>query len=119
MVSFKYGVVFCVLFISTVNKILGGNEAEIEWFENPDIQNIITPVDVNKLKDLLIKSNYPKEKSEFLIEGFSSGFELKYQGQRSCLRREAPNLRICIGTLTDLWNKVIKEVKLGRYAGPF
>ena len=32
---------------------------------------------------------------------------------------KAPNLKLNVGTKTDLWNKVMKEVKVGRYAGPF
>ena len=29
------------------------------------------------------------------------------------------NIPLTIGTKVDLWNKFMKEVKLGRYAGPF
>ena len=32
---------------------------------------------------------------------------------------KAPNLKLTIGTKTDLWNKVMKEVQAKRYAGPF
>ena len=31
----------------------------------------------------------------------------------------APNLKFRVGNPTILWNKVMKEVGLGRYAGPF
>ena len=34
-------------------------------------------------------------------------------------RRTAPNLKLRIGNKTELWNKVMDEVKLGRFAGPF
>ena len=34
-------------------------------------------------------------------------------------KRTAPNLKLRIGNKTELWNKVMKEVDLGRYAGPF
>ena len=40
---------------------------------------------------------------------------------RRCKRglREAPNLKFVIGDKVELWNKVMGEIKLGRYAGPF
>ena len=31
----------------------------------------------------------------------------------------APNLKLTVGNETILWNKVMKEVKAKRYAGPF
>ena len=35
------------------------------------------------------------------------------------MKVKSPNLKLNIGDEVDLWNKVMKEVKLGRYAGPF
>ena len=35
------------------------------------------------------------------------------------VKRFAPNLRLRVGSPKELWNKVMKEVELGRYAGPF
>ena len=35
------------------------------------------------------------------------------------MKISAPNLKLSIGDETDLWNKVMKKVKLKRNAGPF
>ena len=32
---------------------------------------------------------------------------------------KAPNIKLRIGSETELWNKVMKEVKLKHFAGPF
>ena len=45
-------------------------------------------------------------------------FSIEYKGNRNVVR-EAPNLKLTVGTKTDLWNKVMKEVKEKRYAGPY
>ena len=54
---------------------------EILWFENYDLDNIITPMDVKQLKELLKATNYNLAKSEKLIEGFSKGFSLGCRGE--------------------------------------
>ena len=56
---------------------------------------------------------------QFLVDGFKNGFDLGYGGSIKGIQRRAPNLKIRIGPSIQLWNKVMKEVKLGRYAGPF
>ena len=35
------------------------------------------------------------------------------------MRKTAPNLKLRVGSKLELWNKVMKEVKAKRYAGPF
>ena len=71
------------------------------------------------LEKLLLESEYDKEKTAKLVDGFKNGFELGYEGpQKVQVRSENLKLR-GIGTKTTLWNKVMKEVKLKRYAGPF
>ena len=47
---------------------------------NLDIENIHTPVQVDKLKSLLESSAYPAEESDYLINGFKNGFDLEYNG---------------------------------------
>ena len=93
--------------------------AEILMFENFDLEHIITPVNVEEFQKLLKETNYNKIKSDKLIKGFSKGFPLGYQGQRLGIQRKAPNLKLRVGGEIDLWNKVMKEVKVKRYAGPF
>ena len=61
---------------------------------------------------------YDELKSKTLVDRFTHGFNLQYQGPRD-QQRFAPNLKLHIGDEVDLWNKVMKEVQVGRYAGPF
>ena len=35
---------------------------ELQYFQNCDLQNIITPIDANKLEELLIRTSYDLEK---------------------------------------------------------
>ena len=70
------------------------------------------------LEYLLEKSNYDQEKTKSLVQGFRNGFDLGYRNEKN-VTRTAPNLKLRIGNLTDIWNKVMAEVKEKRYAGPF
>ena len=80
--------------------------------------NIVTPVNVTQLEYLLHDTGYDREKSLFLINGFKNGFDLGYRGETKVQMR-APNLPFIIGNETMLWNKVMNEVKLGRFASPY
>ena len=91
---------------------------EILNFSNPDLKNIITPVKHEVLHQLLTQSAYDEAETKFLTEGFQSGFPIGYEGNRAVQQR-APNLKLEVGSKTELWNKVMKEVKEGRFAGPF
>ena len=101
---------------SDVNTTLG---AEILNSQNMNLTDIVTPVHAGKLKMLLEKAGYCPDKTEYLYQGFSSGFSLKYQGNLNRGRHFTPNLKFRVGSLLELWNKVMKEVEAGRYAGPF
>ena len=80
--------------------------------------DIVTPVNADKLLEYLTLSNYDRDKTNHLVNGFNEGFSIGYEGPvEHC--DEANNLPLCIGSLTDIWNKVMKEVKESRYAGPF
>ena len=83
-----------------------------------DLQNITTPVDARKLERYLNETNYDQNETNFLIDGFTNGFDLGYRGPEN-IRQESRNLKFTIGDKTELWNKVMKEVKEKRYAGPF
>ena len=66
-----------------------------------------------------MESNYNKTETEFLIDGFTNGFSIGYEGP-SEVNIKSPNLKFReVGDEVMLWNKVMKEVKVGRYAGPF
>ena len=53
----------------------------------------MTPVDANKFKQILDESGYDREKTQFLFEGFSKGFDIRYKGPLGKEPREAPNLK--------------------------
>ena len=60
-----------------------------------------------------------KRKLNFLVEGFKHGFSIGYAGPEK-VQIKSPNLKFReVGNPTMLWNKVMKEVKEERYAGPF
>ena len=92
---------------------------KVEEFRNLNLENIVTPVNANTLKELLQCSGYDSIKTEYLFKGFTEGFSLNYEGCLRKVKRLAPNLKLRVGSTLELWNKVMKEVKLGRYAGPF
>ena len=63
-------------------------------------------------------SGFNKEKTKFLIKGFTEGFDIGYRGP-VFRQHNSANIPLRLGTQEDLWNKLMKEVKMGRYAGPF
>ena len=80
--------------------------------------DINTPINTDELERLLKLTKYNKEETEFLIDGFRHGFSLGYQGPQK--RKDlSDNIPITVGSKVDLWNKVMKEVSLGRFAGPY
>ena len=52
------------------------------------------------------------------MNSFRNGFDLGYRGPTE-VKLKAPNLPFTVGDEIELWNKVMKEVKENRYAGPF
>ena len=87
-------------------------------FKNFDLENIITPAIIGNLEDLLVKTNYDREKTKLLINGFRDGFPIGYEGNRK-VKKQSPNLKFRVGNETILWNKVMKKVREKRYAGPY
>ena len=77
----------------------------------------MTPVNADMLEHLLNKYQYDRDKTNFVVNGFRSGFDLGYRGPTKNIRQIAPNLKFHVGNRIVLWNKVMKEVKLKRYAG--
>ena len=90
----------------------------ILYYENFDLENVITPVNIGKLKELLGKSGYNPVKSRKLIKNFTKGFSISYERDKK-VKLKSPNLKLRIGNEIVLWNKVMKEVKEKRYAGLF
>ena len=58
------------------------------------------------------------QKQKFLLNGLRNGFSLGYDGDKM-VKQKAPNLKLECGSKLDLWNKIMKEVGLKRFAGPF
>ena len=58
------------------------------------------------------------EETDFVINGFKHGFSLEYNGPRDKVQT-ARNLPLRCGSKVILWNKMMKEVSLKRFAGPF
>ena len=76
------------------------------------------PVKIDKFHQLLVESKYDTEKTNFLIDGLKNGFDIQYQGPTD-RRSTSNNIPFSVGNETELWNKIMKEVKLKRVAGPF
>ena len=88
------------------------------WYESYDLQNIYTPIDAEKFGNLLSEAGYDPAKTQFIYQGFKNGFPLNYQGETN-VKRRSRNLPLNVGNKTDLWNKIMKEVRDKRVAGPY
>ena len=76
-------------------------------------------MNVECFQNFLQQSQYNPEKSKYLIDGFKNGFSISYEGDEN-VKINSPNLKFRqVGNKTMLWNKVMKEVELKRFAGPF
>ena len=88
------------------------------YAENFDLLNVITPIRADVLNSYLLQTGYQDDLRIELIQGFTSGFDLGYRGPaKRC--DTSDNLPLKVGTNVELWNKVIKEVQLKRFAGPY
>ena len=90
----------------------------MDWFTNFDLENVVTPVKVDELQRLLVASEYDSRETKFIVSGFKHGFDLGYKGPK---RRSdtSPNIPFTVGDNFDLWSKIMKEVELKRFAGPY
>ena len=87
-------------------------------FENYNLVDVVTPINVKQFKELLQETAYPEDKAQFLVDGFTNGFDIGYEGP--VIRQDKVDyIPLHIGNKIILWNKIMKEVKLCRYAGPF
>ncbi len=75
-----------------------------------------SPINTGQLEESL--KNYPnREAAQILLDGFKFGFRLAYQGERA--RRDSENLKSINNLHDKAIEKLEKEIKLGRIAGPF
>ena len=93
-------------------------QPEILECSNFNLKDIVTPVDVKNYADLLREVGYVKHKAKYLVDDFTNGFSLEYQGPTK-VTKTSRNLILRVCDKFDLWNKVMKEVKEDRYVGPF
>ena len=94
-------------------------QEKIDRFSNQDLVNIESPIKVDVLEELLNKFGYDAAKTQYLVNGFRNGFDIGYRGPLD--RKDTVNnipIRDGVGSKIEMWNKVIKEVHLKRYAGP-
>ena len=87
-------------------------------YSNTKIDDIMTPVDVKAYATLLWQTNYDPEETKFLVEGFSRSFPIGYQGPVK-RKSNSNNIPFTVGDKFEMWRKLMKEVKLGRYTGLF
>ena len=91
---------------------------DVSTFEEDNWQNIITPIRVEVLEEMLVTSGYDMQLTQEIASGFRTGFDIGYRG--SMLRKNrSSNLPLRVGSLLDLWNKVMCEVETQRVADPF
>ena len=87
---------------------------------NFDIEKVVTPINVRVYEDLLWQSGYPPQEINTLVNGFRYGFDIGYRGP---MRRKDKSNNIPfqkgVGDKIEMWNKIMKEVGKGRYAGPY
>ena len=116
--------IYGLIFVHTINvqfdfTVLVLQQADVLQYENFDLENIKTPVNIDVFKNLLEESKYDPIETEFLVDGFTNGFSIGYEGNQQ-VRINSPNLKFReVGNSLTLWNKVMKEVKEKRYARPF
>ena len=86
---------------------------EVLYYENFDLETVVSPIDYEVFEKLLVESRYDSVETQFLIDGIKNGFDIGYRGQIEGIRRTAPNLKLRVGSQLILWNKIMKEVSQG------
>ena len=108
-----------LLIVNILNLFTEKPKAEqIMYFENFDLEHIVTPVDVDRLEKLLEQAGYEPGKRNFVVNEFRYGLNLECQGKIEG-RKVSPNLKLRVGSKIELWNKMMVEVRDKRFAGPF
>ena len=79
---------------------------------NFDLDNIVTPVKVDRLEQLLKETHYDSHEIEFLVTGLRQGFDIGYEGptNRKDTSKNIPFTK-GVGSNQELWEKLIKEVE--------
>ena len=82
------------------------------------MSSLVTPIKVNEFIKELKSSGYESKKVDFFEKGLTNGFSVSYCRPKIRQSR-SKNIPLQVGSKTELWNKIIKEVKLKRVAGPY
>ena len=90
----------------------------IEHHSNFDLVNIVTSLNVEIYEELLRRTHFNEAERRFLVDGFSNGFDIEYQGPTNRTDRSR-NIPFSIGDKFEMWEKMMKETKAKRFAGPF
>ena len=85
---------------------------------NYDLHSVVTPVNAYRLRDLLTRAKYDRDEIDYLFNGFKDGFDIGYRGPVN-RQHYSRNIPFSVGNKQILWEKIMKEVSAGRYAGPF
>ena len=73
---------------------------------------------MERYSQLLTESQYNEEETQFLVDGFTNGFDIGYRGPEQRQSTSA-NIPFTVGDKFQLWDKIMKEVEAKRFAGPF
>ena len=118
MEEFQFVIKIILILLTIADGIHDLQEIEDDIPCNHDLTSITTPINVPVFSRMLRESGYPEEDAKFLIDGFTEGFDLGYNGPTERCDY-SQNLPLRVGSQEDLWGKVMKEVKLRRFAGPY
>ena len=114
---------FCIIVIFihiTFLLFFAETEQEVSFHQNFDLQTIVMPLNVAQFDRLLRRANYDPIEVDYLVNGFKYGFDIGYTGSmtRQDRSKNIP-FKDGVGNAFIMWEKIMKEVKAGRYAGPF
>ena len=70
------------------------DEIEVLRYEDFNVNQIVTPVNVRALEKLLRESKYCEEETKFLVEGFKYGFRIGYHGPEN--RRDRSKISLSL-----------------------
>jgi hypothetical protein len=76
--------------------------------------NLSTPIKVKGLKSYL--QDYDRDKTQYLINGFSQGFALEFEGPRE--PSFCSNIKLSLDNPGRVQDKIHKELVCNRVAGP-
>ena len=55
---------------------------EVDYAENFDLTNLVTPINANILQVELEKSGYDPNETRYLVNGFENRFDIGYDGPK-------------------------------------